>query len=525
VSEVRVGAGRNQWRVAASGAAAEVGAERPAAAAQEQVTVYAVPLKVDGAQPLELRVATSAPATGALRSAVDTLAAQVTLALDRLGQAEETRRQARIDALTGLPNRAGFEERLEQARARSRRTGRPLAAMLLDLDQFQDINDTFGHAAGDALLCAVAARLQRAVRAEDVLARLGGDEFALLADGVDEAGAAVAAERILACFAEPFTAAGHPVAVRASLGVVVCQGRADACEGAAGELVRRADVGMYQAKRAGKRCYRFYDAAADQRSAGLLEQAAELQAGIRGEQLEVWFQPIVRLGSQAVVRYEALVRWRHPRKGLLAPAAFIDVAERTGLIVELDRWVLRDACGAVAAMAHDPGAPAPGVSVNVSAQSLHCLDLVDVVAGVLAESGLAPGRLTLELTETELIDESEAVTARVQALRDLGVRVALDDFGSGYAAFAYLRRLPVDELKIDRSLLDPRADGQDQSALLRALVDLARALSIETVGEGVETAAQRDLLAGLGCVLGQGYLFGRPAPWAEPAIDGDEAAA
>ncbi|MGI5241111.1 putative bifunctional diguanylate cyclase/phosphodiesterase [Dactylosporangium sp. CA-139066] len=417
------------------------------------------------------------------------------------------------DALTGLPNRVLFNERLAAALAglvprdavgTGTKTDRPVSVALIDLNDFKLVNDTLGHGAGDALLVAVARRLVAAVRPADLVARLGGDEFVVVLDGAGPAEADRAAQRMITALAEPVVADGHELLVRASIGLADGRPGDDA-----GELLRRADIAMYAAKHeGGGGCQRYAPgmAGAVAGSAGL---GAELRQAITNGELFLQYQPIVALGDGRLTGVEALARWTSPARGAVPPAQFIPIAERTGLIVPLGAWVLREACRQMAAWSagHGPLAPAV-IHVNVAARQLAEESFVDLVRSALADAGLEPHRLTLEITERTAVALGDAV-AHLEQLRLLGVRVALDDFGTDQSSLALLRDLPVDELKLDRSFVDADTTGR-RGAMPGAVLALARAVGLEIVAEGVEDGAQADRLAALGYRSAQGYHFARP---------------
>ena len=432
---------------------------------------------------------------------------------------EQLEHQAFHDPLTGLANRALFRDRVEHALARAAR-GAGVAVLFLDLDDFKTVNDSLGHPAGDALLDAVAQRLLGATRAGDTVARLGGDEFAvLLEDTASPADAVAAADRVRAALAAPVPLAGREMRVGASLGLA----HAHPGEGPA-ELLRNADVAMYQAKAAGKgRCVVFEPAMhaavlerleleADLRQA--LERAAALPPraadAAPADALRLVYQPIVDLATGRVVAFEALARWHHPTRGAVPPLTFIAVAEETGLIVPLGRWVLREACRQLRRWdaAVPPGA-APTLGVNLSGRQLEDDGLLADIAAALADAGVAAERLTLEITESVLMRRADALE-RLQAVKALGVRLAVDDFGTGYSSLSYLHRFPVDVLKIDKTFVDGVGRAGNDGAVARAILALGTALKLRTVAEGVERADQLDGLRALGCDLAQGYLFAEP---------------
>jgi diguanylate cyclase (GGDEF)-like protein/PAS domain S-box-containing protein len=414
--------------------------------------------------------------------------------------------QASHDSLTELANRSLFGEQLELAIGRSG-PGR-LSLALIDLDDFKAVNDTLGHQAGDELLVAVAERLRRSVRPNDLVARLGGDEFAVLLEGIGSEHVGHAADRIIGALIEPITVEDQDLLVQASIGIADLGPDDDGSR-----LLRHADIAMYEAKAAGKGRYCRYTSDMTALASPGARQAAELRQALLAGELELHYQPIVALPAGDIVGVEALVRWRHPDQGLIPPGDFIPLAERTGLIVPIGQWVVGVACRQAAIWLADPATEARGsVSVNISARHLRDQAVVDHVVTALAESGLPAGRLTLEITETAVLGHAAAFDA-VRALRGLGVRVALDDFGTGHSTLALLPTCPVDELKLDRSFLP---DG-DQSAIASAVVCLADGLGIDVVAEGVETPTQADTLCALGYRKAQGFHFGRPEPAGSPA--------
>ena len=418
----------------------------------------------------------------------------------RMEAEEQLRHQAFHDPLTGLANRALFTDRVEHALVL--RSG--VAVVFLDLDDFKAINDSLGHLAGDALLQAVALRLSGALRPGDTIARLGGDEFAVL---FEEAGAAVSAadvaERVIAALQEPFDLDGREVFVTASIGIGVGED--------AEELLRSADVAMYRAKASGKAQYVVYAPKMDDDLVGRLELVADLRRACVEDEFVLHYQPIVELESRRVVGVEALVRWQHPTRGLLQPADFVGLAEETGQIVEIGRWVLQEACRQAASWRARLGCDL-SVSVNVSARQIRQSGLVEDVEAALAASGLAPDALTVEITESALVRRREEMTAILESVTGTGVRLALDDFGTGYSSLSLLRDLPVRTVKIDRSFVHTIDAGPAQRAFVQAIVDLAEALQLTVVAEGIERPIQAAALLRIGCVLGQGFHFARPLP-------------
>ncbi len=420
----------------------------------------------------------------------------------------ELRRQAFHDSLTGLANRALFADRLEHALAQSRRFTRPIAVLFLDLDDFKTVNDSLGHGEGDELLVAVARRLSGALRAGDTFARMGGDEFAVLIEDPTDAEAPVAvATRLLETLEAPFERGSKELFVRASVGIAV----SPAAGLTADELLRNADVSMYTAKGRGKNRVEVFEAGMHEAALARLALKGDLERALDRREFVLHYQPILDLATSRLVGFEALVRWQHPDRGLVAPMTFIPVAEETGLIVALGAWVLREACRTAAAWPAPDGRPL-GISINVSGRQLQEPGFEQAVRDALAESGLAPDRLTLELTESVVMQDAESAIDVLAQLKATGVRLAIDDFGTGYSSLSYLRRFPIDELKIDRSFVASMREGPEQAAVVLSIIKLGETLHLETVAEGIEDATQVTELRSLGAGLGQGYFFARPLP-------------
>ena len=417
--------------------------------------------------------------------------------------------QALHDPLTGLANRALFTDRLEHALARGRRPGATVAILVIDLDGFKDINDSIGHDAGDDLLTIAGMRLQGYARPGDTVARLGGDEFGVLLEDIAAAEAVRSAEALLEGLATPIVLRDRDLTPTASIGIAIAAGED------AETLLRNADTAMYAAKRQGKGRYALFEPAMHATIIERLDLAADLSRAVEKRQLHLCYEPQISLGSGRICSLEALVRWRHPTRGEVSPGEFIPLAEETGMILAIGRWVLGEACRQVKAWQELWPAPAPlTIAVNLSARQLQHPGIVDEVHAALAAAGLHPKSLVLEITETAIMEQLDAATTILSELRRLGVRLALDDFGTGYSSLSYLQRLPVDILKIDRSFVAGVAKSTEDSALARGILTLGQTLGLETVAEGIETAEQLAVLRELGCQLGQGYLFARPL---EPA--------
>jgi diguanylate cyclase len=405
------------------------------------------------------------------------------------------------DPLSGLPNRTFFGERLSNLIEEVRLTGSLAAVLSIDLDRFKDVNDTLGHLVGDALIRAVALRLVRALRDQDLVARLGGDEFAVLATGVADVGALqVIAERIIEALRAPFRIMGHSIVTGASVGIALITRQS----GEAADIMRCADVALYRAKNDGRNRACLHDVAMDADLRARKELENDLREAIERQALSLAFQPIVTANGERTVGVEALCRWQHPSRGEILPSQFIPIAEHSQLIFPLGDWVLRQACLEAAAW------PSLSLAVNVSPLQFRRPDFVDVVERILAETGFSAARLELELTESTLIGNVEDTTAAMQKLKSLGVRFALDDFGTGYSSLLYLRTFPFDKLKIDRSFVGNIENATDAAAIVHAIVSLGRGLGMKVTAEGVETAEQYLFLRAAGVHMLQGYRFGRP---------------
>ncbi|HEX2840027.1 bifunctional diguanylate cyclase/phosphodiesterase [Hyphomicrobium sp.] len=406
------------------------------------------------------------------------------------------------DTLTGLPNRAYFRRRLDEELSAFRGEGQDLALMCLDLDRFKQVNDTLGHAAGDMLLCEVAARLRGALKAGDLLGRIGGDEFAILLNDLQNKEDIEALCRtIVSAMSQPFEIASNQASIGISIGIAMTP-EAGVTRG---ELARKADIALYQAKKDALQHYKFFDEnmneAAQQRHA--LE--AELRQSLETDTaLEVVYQPVYHAGTLTVSSVEALVRWNHPRLGSVSPLVFVGLAEECGLIDQLGEWVLRQACATAQSWSVDV------VSVNVSPLQFRQPDFAERVLGVLDETGLPPNRLEIEITESTLLDASDASGRSLKALRSAGVKIALDDFGTGYSSLSYLMKLEIDRIKIDRSFVRNLGDSSQSNSIVQAIVTMAHAVGVAVTAEGVETRAQQDFLSQIGCNNLQGYLLSPP---------------
>ncbi len=420
---------------------------------------------------------------------------------------DELKHRAFHDALTGLPNRLLFQDRAADGLARTQRDGTTAGVLFVDLDDFKVVNDTMGHSVGDELLVAAGIRLSAAVRDSDMVARLGGDEFAVLIEDVTDSAAADAfAERIVQAFGEPFALADGSVVSTATVGVATTQDSADV-----DELLRHADLALYAAKAAGKRQWRRYQPVL---SAGMVrrrEVQAALADAVKDSAFTLVYQPIVSLTDGEIAGFEALVRWPHPQWGMMQPGQFIELAEETGHIVPLGSWVLGQAAADVVQWVRRTPREAPlHVSVNVSARQFRDPGFVDGVRRVLAETGLAPSALMLELTESVLLHRDERIHADLMELKLIGVKLAIDDFGTGYSSLSYLRELPIDVLKIDKSFVDGIGASPQRLALVEGIIRIAGTLHMNVIAEGIETEVQRDLLVTMGCQYGQGYLLAMP---------------
>jgi diguanylate cyclase (GGDEF)-like protein len=420
---------------------------------------------------------------------------------------EQISHMARHDALTNLPNRTLFREQLEKALRLARRSDQ-LAVLCLDLDHFKDINDSLGHPVGDVLLKEVAQRLGECITEHDTVARLGGDEFAIVqfCSDCDPSAVASLASHVVEKVSAPYEIAGHQLVIGVSIGISLAPEDGKNPD----ELLKKADLALYRAKEDGRGTYRFFETGMDARAQARRLLELDLRAALKRGEFEVYYQPIRDVAKDVVVSFEALARWNHSLRGMISPANFIPLAEETGLIVPIGEWVLRQACTDAAGWSQDVG-----VAVNLSPVQFKNPNLVSTVKEALRASGLPAHRLELEITESVLLQNSEATLSVLHELRGFGVRISLDDFGTGYSSLSYLRSFPFDKIKIDRSFVTELATRDDSMAIVRAVTGLGKSLGIVTTAEGVETDAQFDLLRREGCTQAQGYLFSRPRPAAD----------
>ena len=421
----------------------------------------------------------------------------------------DLRYQALHDGLTGLPNRKLLLDRLDHALTRSRASGEQIALLYLDLDGFKRVNDSLGHNAGDLLLRTAAERLTTVLRPQDTVARLGGDEFAALLEAAGPGTVEHHARACLDAISRPFTVHGREAVVTVSIGVVPDAARFTDAD----EVVRNADVAMYAAKDLGKNRFMVFETRMHEQLLGRLDQENRLRDAVHRGEMRLHLQPVVAVPGLTLSGAEALIRWQDPQRGLQAPGTFIPLAEETGMIIELDRWILFEACRTVRFWQQENPRTAPAwISVNLSAAHLDLPDLTDHVAYALATTGLSPHCLVLELTETVLMRDVAVTSARLEELRRLGVKIAIDDFGTGYSSLGYLRDIPVDVLKIDRSFITGLVGNGRQQELVSAIMQLGHTLGLRAVAEGVEDADQLALLSVMGCKYAQGYHLGRPEP-------------
>jgi diguanylate cyclase (GGDEF)-like protein len=425
--------------------------------------------------------------------------------LDRAN--EELRFLALHDRLTKLPNRTLLEDRLDHEVANAKRAHKAFSVLLLDLDGFKQVNDAYGHQVGDLLLIEVAQRFCSLLRASDIIARLGGDEFVVVVDSGDPARTANICEKLIAVMQEPFVLNGHVCEATVSIGVALYMG--PRCTSR--DLLKRADAAMHHAKSLGRNTYCFFDASMNKDAQQQLQLMADLRRAIHRNELVLYFQPKFDANTLSMLGAEALIRWNHPNRGLLQPSQFIPLAEKLGLIIPIGNWTVKEACRQLSEW-KTLGHKSWSIAVNLSAVQFKHPKLLDVVKEALEDFQLDPGSLILEITESTAMQDPANSVGILQKLHKMGVRISIDDFGTGYSSLIYLKRLPADELKIDRGFVRELSPGNEDAAIISAIVALAQALNLDIVAEGVETLAQMEFLTELGCSALQGFLFGRPMP-------------
>jgi diguanylate cyclase (GGDEF)-like protein len=444
---------------------------------------------------------------------LDAIANVLADAVARRSAEQGLRQQALHDPLTGLPNRLLFVDTVSRALARAKRRGHLTAVFFLDVDGFKVVNDSLGHAVGDELLQELGQRLSASLRTTDTVARFGGDEFVILCEDTrDPHATAILAEQVAATIARPASIGGVEHAVSASIGIALAEPPTrDAPTRMAEDMIREADAAMYRAKERGRGRVELYDEAMRDRATTRLRIEAELRHAVDNDELRLFYQPIVSLSDGSIAGFEALVRWQHPTRGLLAPDEFITVAEETSAIIPIGRWVIHEACRAAATWAqHCRACATPAISVNLSLRQVGHPQLVDDIREALAASSLAPESLHLEITESVLMEDTAANRDTLHRIKSLGVTLVLDDFGTGYSSLAHLRRFPIDTLKIDRSFIEAFEDSAADATIVAAIINMSRGLHLNVIAEGIETAAQSARLRQLGCELGQGYYYARP---------------
>jgi len=424
---------------------------------------------------------------------------------------ERMERLAFYDTLTDLANRRLFNDRLQQAIARTQRSRKSAALLYLDLDQFKRVNDTLGHDAGDALLKHVSLRLQKCVRKEDTVARPGGDEFTIILSDINSiSDASHVAEKILSELRKPIAIAGQQLVVTTSIGITMMPQDSNDAQ----TLMRNADMAMYKAKERGRNNYQFFLEDMNRTAKNRLQIETELREALKRDEFDLFYQPKVRLSDKRFTGVECLIRWRHPTRGLLGPDEFIAIAEETGVIVEIGSWVIEQACVAARLLRAEHNSTFQ-VALNISPRQFRDPNLITTIRRCLREASLPPEAIEIEITETMLMQDIEAATQTVQRLHDIGTSLAIDDFGTGYSSLNYLKRFPIDTVKVDRSFVTDIPQSDDDMAITSAVIAMAHRLKMSVVAEGVETEAQRDFLIQHNCEYAQGYLFGKPMPLKE----------
>jgi diguanylate cyclase (GGDEF)-like protein len=464
------------------------------------------------AQPAHPATVSRSDEIGTLMASFNRMIATIEQQSDEINQfpkrLEQLTKQAFRDPLTNLPNRALFMDRLSHGLTRAQRRHEHLAVLFLDLDRFKVVNDTLGHAVGDQLLVEVSRRLTSALRPGDTVARLGGDEFGILLEDVADAETAeTVALRVEESLGNPYRFEGREVFVTASIGIALSSAKLGLPE----EILRDADLAMYHAKAKGKARHEVFDGSMSAPALDRMDLEMDLRSAISRHEFRLHYQPILRLDTGKITEVEALIRWQHEKRGLLQPDEFIGLTEETGLIVPIGQWVLSEACKQARAWQVEyPTTPALVMSVNLSAKQFQNPKLVEEITQALDESGLAPSCLKLEITESTVMQDAPVTLTKLNELKELGVRLAIDDFGTGYSSLGYLKRFPVDTLKIDRSFVKGLSPEGGDSAIVRAVVTVAKSLNMDVTAEGVETEGQLAELKALGCDRGQGFLFARP---------------
>jgi diguanylate cyclase (GGDEF)-like protein len=434
------------------------------------------------------------------------LSRSIRYTIERAHAQEQIAYLAQYDAVTALPNRVLFKDRLEHALTHAQRKGARVAVVSMDLDYFKSVNDLLGHEVADRLLCDIAERIKGQIRRGDTLARMGGDEFMIILEDIrDFSDAAHVAQKILDAMSRAFVIQGEEMFITTSIGIASFP----ACGIESTQLIKNADAALYAAKRGGRGCYRFYDPTMNEYAEERLKTLTRLRHAIARDEFELHYQPLIDARSQKVTGFEALLRWNDAKRGMVSPGEFVGLLEDTGLIIEVGHWVLRTACAQQRKWLDD-GFGAFKMAVNVSARQFRQRDFVGSVALVLQDTGMDPHFLQLEITESLLIDNLTAAAAKLRALHTLGVRFSIDDFGTGYSSLNYLKRFPLHALKVDRTFLEHIAEGKDDDAIVNAIISLGHSLSMKVVAEGVETEAQLKFLQDSGCDGLQGYLFATP---------------